>query len=102
MFNLADNAIKYAGAGRRVTIAVARRNGRAVLDVEDDGPGIAPEDRERIFDRFYRADPARSGPGAGLGLAVTRSIVVAHGGEIRAAARPGHGTLFRVTLPLAG
>jgi heavy metal sensor kinase len=102
VFNLADNAIKYAGAGRRVTIAVARRDGRAVLDVEDDGPGIAPEDRERIFDRFYRADPARSGPGAGLGLAVTRSIVIAHGGEIRAAARPGHGTLFRVTLPLAG
>jgi heavy metal sensor kinase len=103
VFNLVDNAIKHSGAGHRVTVAVGRQDGRAVLDVEDDGPGIPPEIRERVFDRFYRADPARSGGGAGLGLAVTRSIVAVHGGEIRAAAgRAGEGTAFRVTLPLAG
>jgi len=100
---LARNALEHGGGGEGEILA-AETSGRAGvrLIVDDDGPGIAPEDRERIFDRFYRADPARSGPGAGLGLAVTRSIVVVHGGEIRAAARPGHGTLFRVTLPLAG
>ena len=103
VFNLVDNAIKHSGAGHRVTVAVGRRDGRAVLDVEDDGPGIPPEVRERVFDRFYRADPARSGVGAGLGLAVTRSIVAVHGGDVRAdAGRAGKGTAFRVTLPLAG
>ena len=100
-FNLVDNAIKYSGAGRHVTVALHARGGRALLEVRDDGPGIEPEERERIFERFYRADPARSRGGTGLGLAVTRSIVAVHGGEIQVDSGPGRGTCFRVSLPLA-
>ncbi|HXJ37558.1 MAG TPA: ATP-binding protein [Candidatus Eisenbacteria bacterium] len=102
VFNLVDNAIKYSGAGHGVTIALQADGGRAVLDVTDDGPGVPPADRERIFDRFYRGDPARGRGGTGLGLAVTRSIVVVHGGDVRVVDGPGgRGTSFRVTLPLA-
>jgi heavy metal sensor kinase len=101
LFNLADNAIKYAGAGRRVDIALERRDGKAVLEVRDDGPGIAPGDQARIFDRFYRTDPARGRGGVGLGLALARSIVQVHGGRIAVESTPGTSTCFRVVLPLA-
>jgi len=100
LFNLADNAIKYAGAGRRVEIALAAEDGTAMLDVRDDGPGITPADQAHIFDRFYRADLARTGGGTGLGLALARSIAQAHGGWITLASTPGS-TCFRVLLPLS-
>jgi heavy metal sensor kinase len=100
VFNLADNAIKYAGAGRRVEIGLATDDGTAMLDVRDDGPGIAPADQTHIFDRFYRADPARTRGGTGLGLALARSIVQAHGGRITLTSAPGS-TCFRVLLPLS-
>ncbi len=100
LFNLADNAIKYAGAGRRVEVALGVRDGNAALEVRDDGPGIPAEDQAHIFDRFYRADPARTRGGTGLGLALARSIVLVHGGQISVESSRGMGTVFRVLLPL--
>jgi signal transduction histidine kinase len=101
VFNLVENAIKHTRAGARVAIATRTDDGAAVLEVRDDGPGIAPEDRERIFERFYRADPARERGGAGLGLPLTRAIVVLHGGRITVTGGPGAGSCFRVILPRA-
>src|SRR5262249_37343000 len=103
VFNLAENAGKHAcaGAGARVTVATGPDGDWALLEVRDDGPGISPEDREHIFDRFYRADPAREGGGSGLGLPLTRAIVQLHGGEVGVTSVPGMGACFRVSLPLA-
>src|SRR5262249_4952937 len=81
VFNLAENAVKHAGGGAHVTVSTYARDGHALLEVRDDGPGIPNEDRERIFDRFYRADPARERGGSGLGLPLTPAIVQLHGGE---------------------
>jgi len=71
------------------------------LVIEDDGPGIPPEDLPHIFERFYRADPSRSSPGSGLGLAIAREIVLRHGGEVRAGNRTPRGAAFTVALPAA-
>ena len=101
VFNLAENAIKYAGAGRRVTLALRAARADAVLTVRDNGPGIAAAEQARIFDLFYRADPARERGGTGLGLPLARSIVRLHGGEITVESTAGQGTCFRVRLPLA-
>jgi heavy metal sensor kinase len=101
VLNLADNAIKYAGRGGHVAVTLDAANGHAVLAVRDDGPGIAAADLPHIFDRFYRADPARSRGGTGLGLALVRSIVEVHGGRIDVDSTPGRGSCFRVALPLA-
>jgi signal transduction histidine kinase len=95
---LLDNAIRHSPAGGTVTV---RTRSAGTLDVEDSGPGIAPEHRERIFDRFWRAPGSPEG-GLGLGLAIARSIVERHGGTIRALDREGGGTIFRVTLPTVG
>lgn len=101
MLNLVDNAIRHAGAGGEVMLRVRADGGEAVIDVEDSGPGVPEADRERIFDRFYRADPARERGGSGLGLAIVRSIVLVHGGQIRVAGPPADRSRFRVRLPLA-
>src|SRR5262249_26614028 len=101
VFNLAENAIKYSGAGKRVAVRLTTDDGDAVLEVRDDGPGIALEDQAHIFDRFYRADRARTRGGTGLGLALARSIVQVHGGRITVSSTPGAGTTFRVVLPRA-
>lgn len=101
VFNLAENAIKYAGPGAHVAVSTRADEGEAVLEVRDDGPGIPADDRDHIFDRFYRADPARERGGIGLGLPITRAIVLLHGGEIAVTSAPGEGSCFRVTLPLA-
>jgi signal transduction histidine kinase len=98
--NLADNAERHARS--RVEFAVAQRDDGVRLTVTDDGPGVAPEDRQRIFERFVRLDSARThqGAGAGLGLAIVREIVHAHGGEVWVEdARPG--ARFVVRLPAA-
>jgi two-component system, OmpR family, sensor histidine kinase CiaH len=96
---LVDNAIRHAAAGRR-TVAVAVRgfDGRAVLTVDDDGPGIGPDDLPHVFDRFWRAPNAPKG-GTGLGLSIAQWIVDRHGGSIAAANRPGGGARFEVRLP---
>jgi heavy metal sensor kinase len=101
VFNLAENAIKYTPSGGRIEIRLAQRDGSAVLQVEDNGPGIAPEAQAHIFDRFYRGDPSREGGGTGLGLALVRSIVQLHRGQIHLSSELGKGSCFRVTLPLA-
>ena len=101
VFNLAENAIKYTPAGGKIEVALQQQNGSATLEVKDNGPGIAAEAQEHIFDRFYRGDPAREGNGTGLGLALVRSIVQLHKGQIRLSSVLGQGSCFRVTLPLA-
>ena len=99
--NLVGNARRHASTVQ-VTTSVER--GRAVLDVDDDGPGIAVADRERVFDRWVRLDTSRSRPGggAGLGLALVREIARSHGGEVAVGDSPLGGARLRVTLPLAG
>jgi two-component system sensor histidine kinase ArlS len=98
--NLVDNAIKFTDRGR-VDVKVGQNGASAWIEVADSGPGIPAEDRTHIFERFYRADKARSRavPGTGLGLAIVRSIARVHGGEARAERAPSGGALIRVILP---
>lgn len=97
--NLVENALKY---GVRARGRVFTEDGHAVIEVEDDGPGIPSEEQERVFEPFYRGEPSRSREtgGAGLGLAVVRSIARAHGGDVVLRNRPGGGLTARVTLPV--
>jgi len=106
--NLVENAVRFSPApapGRpapAVTLGVSADGDAALLTVADEGPGIPPGERERVFERFYRVDASRrrgADGGAGLGLAICAWIVEAHGGRIEAADRPGGGTLVRVRLP---
>ncbi len=96
---LVDNALRHAPAGSQVGVRVRAEAGNAVLVVEDEGPGIRPEDLPRVFDRFYRAAGAPGG-GTGLGLAIAAWIVERHGGRIAAANHEPHGASFTVQLPL--
>lgn len=100
--NLLDNAIKYTPEGGRVELRLASEGGEALLEVEDNGIGIAPQDQERIFERFYRVDKVRSRSlgGSGLGLSIVRNVASRHGGAVSVRSQPGHGSLFRVRLPL--
>jgi heavy metal sensor kinase len=99
--NLIDNALRHTPAGGRVTASLGAEGGRAVLAVSDTGSGIPEADLPRVFERFYRADAARSrkSGGVGLGLAICKGIVEAHGGTIAVASQPGRGTTVRVELP---
>jgi two-component system OmpR family sensor kinase len=72
-----------------------------ICEVADQGPGLAPDETGRIFERFYRADTARSQGGTGLGLAIVAALVAAHGGTVEVDTAPGQGATFRITLPLA-
>ena len=101
VLNLVDNASRIVGEGGHVVVELTAEGDRAVLSVIDDGPGIPPEDLPRLFDRFYRADTSRtrSSGGAGLGLAIVRAIVTAHGGRIEAANLPAGGARMTVVLP---
>jgi heavy metal sensor kinase len=101
VFNLAENAIKYTQSGGRIEVTLEPQDHSAVLQVKDNGPGIAPDAQEHIFDRFYQGDPAREGSGTGLGLALVRAIVELHHGQIHLSSEVGKGSCFRVTLPLA-
>jgi two-component system heavy metal sensor histidine kinase CusS len=101
LFNLLDNAVKYTPPGGAVRVQVDTLDDRARVVVEDTGIGIPAEHLNRVFDRFYRADPSRSPEkdGTGLGLAICRSIVEAHGGEIHIHSLAGHGTSVVLFLP---
>jgi heavy metal sensor kinase len=100
---LIDNAVKYTPSGGRVEVLVATDNGSAVAAVHDTGIGIAAEDLPNVFERFYRADKARSrdSGGVGLGLSIGRWIAEAHSGSIEVQSSLGHGSVFQVRLPLA-
>ncbi|MFV1969733.1 MAG: sensor histidine kinase [Acidimicrobiia bacterium] len=96
---LVDNADRHGGSSAVITIDQDAE--RTTIEVTDDGEGIPHEDLERVFDRFHRADPARSGPGFGLGLAIARAITERHGGSIEAGNQPDGGARFLVKLPSA-
>ena len=99
LINLTENAIRYGRPGGHVRLTLHRRENEAVGTVEDDGIGIAAEDREKIWQRFWQADPARSGGGAGLGLAMVRWIAGAHGGSVTVQSTPGVGSTFTFAIP---
>ena len=104
LFNLVENAIKYGAAGGNVAVGgLPNNNGKVEIWVKDDGPGIPPEAKERIFERFYRVDRARSreSGGTGLGLSIVKHIVQAHSGEVWVKSEPGNGATFFFTLPKA-
>jgi signal transduction histidine kinase len=103
LFNLLDNAVRFTPTGGAVTVSAYRHNGAVEVRVTDTGVGIPPEHLPRLFERFYRADPARSrgDGGTGIGLAIARSVVEAHGGHIRAESELGKGSVFRFDLPVA-
>jgi signal transduction histidine kinase len=100
---LVENALRYTPAGGRVQVSLRVQADEAVLTVKDTGMGIASGDLPLIFDRFYRADPARSrvASGSGLGLAIAKWIVEAHNGQIEVESEPGQGAIFHVWLPLS-
>lgn len=100
---LLDNAIKYTPPGGQVAVRGERKGHRMEVTVRDTGPGIPPEHQEKVFERFYRIDRARSRrEGAGLGLAIARWIVQAHRGQIKLDSEPGKGTTVTVSLPVEG
>jgi signal transduction histidine kinase len=98
--NLVDNAIKYTPPGGRVMLRARLEEPMAVLEVQDNGMGISPEERERIWQRLYRGDKSRSQRGLGLGLSLVKAIVEAHGGTVAVHSVPDQGSLFEVRLPL--
>jgi signal transduction histidine kinase len=98
--NLLDNAVRHSPPEGRVWLSACATGSRTRIEVSDEGPGIAPHEAERVFERFYRADAARNGAGSGLGLAIARWIVDAHGGEIHAEVRGAGGTGCRMVVEL--
>jgi two-component system sensor histidine kinase SenX3 len=102
--NLLDNAVHYTPSGGEVRISLKVKEGWAILEVADTGIGIASRDLDRVFERFYRADPARSRQtgGTGLGLSIVKHVAEAHGGDVRLHSVLGAGSTFTVRLPLAG
>lgn len=98
--NLVANAIRYTSDGGAVRVSVQAASGSCRVDVTDTGIGISDADLPRVFERFFRADKARSGEGNGLGLALVKRIADLHGGEVTVTSEPGAGSTFSVTLPL--
>jgi signal transduction histidine kinase len=102
LLNLVDNAVKFTPESGRVVIRVARDGNHARIDVQDTGMGLSPEDAQRVFERFFRADASRSSAteGAGLGLSLVQWIAEQHGGNVTVRSRFGEGSTFSVTLPI--
>ena len=98
--NLLDNAMKFTPPHGRITVALKRMDREVVLSVSDTGCGIPPEEREKVFKRFFRADSSRHLPGNGLGLALVQAIAKAHGGSVGLESEPGRGSVFTVRLPV--
>ncbi|MDQ3811307.1 MAG: HAMP domain-containing histidine kinase, partial [Chloroflexota bacterium] len=99
--NLLSNAVTYTAAGGQIVVSAAARDGDVRVEVRDTGSGIAPEHLPNVFERFYRADPSRTRAtgGAGIGLAVVKQLVEAHGGSVAITSVPGQGTCVSFTLP---
>jgi len=104
ILNLIDNAIKYAAPGKKIEVTLRGDQDRVVLSVRDWGPGIDPEEQERIFERFYRARSVRLTPirGSGIGLALVQHIARAHGGDVTVASTQEQGSTFSIWLPIDG
>ncbi len=100
--NLLVNAVKFSDPKDRIEIALAEASGKAVIEVRDHGEGIPKALRDKVFERFYRADNSRNREtgGSGLGLSIVKTIVTRHGGEVKALETPGGGATFRITLPI--
>jgi two-component system OmpR family sensor kinase/two-component system sensor histidine kinase BaeS len=100
--NLLSNALRHTPAGGQIAVSAGLDRTRIFVSVTDTGAGIAPEDLEHVFDRFWRADPSRSREqgGSGLGLAIAKSLIEAHGGRIRVESTPGRGATFTFELPI--
>lgn len=100
--NILDNAMRHTPANGRITLAASQTSDGVALSIRDSGPGLPADDLERIFDRFYRTDESRAriDGGSGLGLAIAKSIVTAHGGQIRAESEQGKGLTVIITLPV--
>ena len=101
--NLLSNVRAHTPREAAVSVRVTSPNGSAVIDVEDRGPGLAADETDRVFERFYRADAsrARASGGVGLGLSIVAAVAEAHGGTVGAQSVPGDGSTFTITLPLA-
>lgn len=97
--NLVDNALKFTPAGGQVTLRLHHHQDEIQLEVQDTGPGIAPEEQPRIWQRLYRGDTSRSERGLGLGLSLVKAVVEAHRGTVAVFSVPGHGALFQIRLP---
>jgi hypothetical protein len=100
--NLVSNALKFTSGGGSVSVRISSHQGEAVVEVEDDGMGISPDDQDLLFDRFFRSSEAteRAIPGTGLGLTIAKAIVERHDGAIEVESTPGEGTTMRVRLPV--
>jgi two-component system sensor histidine kinase KdpD len=101
LVNLLDNALKYTPDGSPIEISVGVEKGRLAVTVADRGPGIPEEDLPRLFEKFYRGPQKEHKSGAGLGLSICKGFIDIHGGIITASNRPGGGSTFRFTIPLA-
>ena len=101
MSNLVDNALRFTPDGGEIKISIMIRDAHSEITVSDNGCGIAAEHLPRVFDRFYRVDPSRSSGGAGLGLALVKSIVDLHGGTVTVDSEVGHGTIVTIIFPKA-
>jgi signal transduction histidine kinase len=99
LLQLADNAVKNTEPRTTITIGAGMRGGSPHVWVDDAGAGVAPEDKERIFQRFARGSSPVDDKGAGLGLAIVSAIAAAHGGQLSLVDRPGPGARFEITLP---
>jgi len=102
LLNLLDNALKFSPPGSKIELEGWAEGGRALLTVSDQGPGFAPGEEQRVFEKLYRGSCSAKAPGAGLGLAICRGIIQAHGGTITAASRPQGGAKITLTLPIEG
>jgi two-component system sensor histidine kinase KdpD len=102
LINLLENAAKYTPAGTPIEISARQRDSEVVMEVADRGPGVPADLADRVFEKFFRLPREREGGGAGLGLAICRGLVEAHGGKIWVEPREGGGSLFRFTLPIEG
>jgi two-component system sensor histidine kinase KdpD len=100
LINLLDNALKYTPPGSPIEVTAADTGGAVLIEVADRGPGLLPGEEQRIFEKFHRSEATPTVRGAGLGLAICRGIVQAHGGRIWAENRPGGGVTVRFTLPV--
>jgi signal transduction histidine kinase len=102
LINLVENAVKFSDPQSRVCLRV--RAGRTALEVmvDDEGPGVAPEDLPHLFERFFRGRGSQAAAGSGLGLAIARNLARLHGGDIEVQPGAGRGSTFRLTLPAAG